>query len=179
MEKIRKFAKIRVWTGYLFLLVVIIFANPELSYLVVGTIFFVFGLIIRILAAGTLVKAEELVTGGIYQMTRNPLYLGSLFIGLGCSIMSNQPYLILLFFVIFIPIYSHMIKLEEEYLRQAFGREFEEYAARVPILFPAPGAPPGLLVNFSFKRYRANREFIGNIATLIVVTIIWLKYFYQ
>lgn len=178
MEKVRKFSKIRVWSGYIFLLVVILLAEPTLPNLVVGSIFFFFGLIIRILAAGTLVKADELVTGGIYQMTRNPLYLGSLFLGLGLTIMSNQPFLILLYFIIFIPIYNHMIKLEEDFLHRAFGMDFEEYAVRVPKLLPAPGAPPGLLVNFSLKRYKTNREFTGNIATLIVAIYIWLKFYY-
>jgi len=154
-------------------------AKPTLPFLVVGSIFFLFGITIRILAAGTLVKAEELIRGGIYQMTRNPLYLGSLFLGLGLTIMSFRPILIFLYFVIFIPIYYYMIHLEEDFLRGAFGKDFEDYASKVPRLFPAPGAPPGLLINFSIQRYKVNRELGGNLASLAIAVIIWLKFIYQ
>ena len=182
LDRIHKFSRFRVYTGHVFLLVIILMAKPAqpaLPYLVVGSIFFLFGMMIRILAAGTLVKAEELIRGGIYQMTRNPLYLGSLFLGLGLTIMSYRPLMILLYFVIFIPIYYYMIYLEETFLRSAFGKDFEDYAAKVPRLFPAPGAPPGLLVNFSIQRYKANRELGGNISSLAIALIIWLKFFYQ
>ena len=179
MEQIRKFAKIRVYSGYVFLLFVILLADPHQTYsinfLIVGSIFFVFGVLIRALAAGTLVKAEKLVTGGIYQMTRNPLYLGSLFLGLGLTIMSAQPLLILLYFAIFFPIYNKMIDMEEGFLSGAFGKDFEEYKTRVPKLFPGRGAPPGLGVNFSINRYGKNRELSGNIASIAVAVILWLK----
>lgn len=179
MEKIRKLAKIRVWTGYLYILVAILLAKPTSAFLVVGSIICIIGLIIRILAAGSLVKAEELITGGIYQMTRNPLYLGSFFIGIGITIMSGQLYLIILYFVIFIPLYHIMIKTEEGFLLSAFGKDFEDYVARVPRWFPAPGAPPGLLVNFSLKKYNANRELPGNLAIIVIALIFWLFWYLQ
>lgn len=183
MDQIRKFAKIRVLSGHIFLLIVILLADPSRTYflpfIIVGTIFFFFGLTIRILAAGTLVKAEELITGGIYQMTRNPLYLGSLFLGLGLTIMSAQPFLILLYFIIFLPIYNMMINIEEQFLANAFGKGFDDYRKKVPKLFPAPGAPPGLGVNFSWSRYRKNRELSGNIAFVLIAIILWLKMLYQ
>jgi protein-S-isoprenylcysteine O-methyltransferase Ste14 len=166
-----------------FLLFVVLLADPSrvyfLPFLIVGSVFFIFGLTIRILAAGTLVKAEELITGGIYQMTRNPLYLGSLFLGLGLAIMSAQSLLIGLYFIIFLPIYNMMINIEEQFLSGAFGRDFDEYRKKVPKLFPGRGAPPGLGVNFSFARYRKNRELSGNIAFIAIAAIIWLKMLYQ
>lgn len=167
----------------MFLLFVVLLADPSreysLPFLIVGSVFFAFGLTIRILAAGTLVKAEELVTGGIYQMTRNPLYLGSLFLGLGLTIMSAQSLLIVLYFIIFLPIYNIMINIEEKFLSNAFGRDFDEYRKKVPKLFPGRGAPPGLGVNFSFARYRKNRELSGNIAFLAMAVIVWLKMLHQ
>ena len=178
MEKIRKLAKIRVWTGYLYILVVIILARPSIHHLVAGSIFCIIGLIIRILAAGSLVKAEKLITGGIFQMTRNPLYLGSLFIGFGLTIMSGQPVLFILYFIIFLPLYHVMINTEEAFLRQAFGKDFEDYVKKVPRLLPGRGAPPGLFVNFSLERYHANRELPGNIAIVIVAVILWLMWYY-
>ncbi|MFH1516133.1 MAG: methyltransferase [bacterium] len=179
MEQIRKFAKVRVYSGYIFVLFVILLADPvqpySIHFLIVGSIFFLFGVLIRVLAAGTLVKAEKLVTGGIYQMTRNPLYLGSLFLGLGLTIMSAQPLLILLYFIIFFPIYNKMIDIEESFLSGAFGKDFDDYKKKVPKLFPGRGAPPGLGVNFSINRYSKNRELSGNIASLVIAIILWLK----
>jgi hypothetical protein len=179
LNRIRKYIRLKDCITYLFLVVVVLVAVPSARFLIVGSIFFCFGLLIQVLAAGTMVHLGDFVTGGIYRMTRNPLYFGGLFAGLGLTIMSADPVMILLYIIIFYPLLNTIINLEESFLADAFGRDFEEYRSKVPRLFPTTGAPPGLSVNFSFRRYSKNPELIGNIATAIIAVLLWMKYFYS
>ena len=179
MNRIRKFIRLKDLITYLFLVVVVLVAVPSVRFLIVGSIFFCFGLLIQILAAGTMVQFGDIITGGIYTMTRNPLYFGGLFAGLGLTLMSADPVMILLYIIIFFPLLNTIINLEENYLADAFGRDFEEYKSKVPRLFPTTGAPPGLGVNFSFKRYFKNPELIGNVTTVILAVLLWMKYIYS
>jgi protein-S-isoprenylcysteine O-methyltransferase Ste14 len=179
LDRIRKFIRLKDFITYLFLIVVVLVAVPSTRFLVVGSIFFCFGLLIQILAAGTMVRLGDFVTGGIYQMTRNPLYFGGFFAGLGLTLMSADPVMILIYMIISYWLLNTIINLEESFLADAFGRDFEEYKSKVPRLFPTTGAPPGLGVNFSFKRYFKNPELIGNIATVIIAVLLWMKFIYS
>src|SRR5258708_36638469 len=93
------------------------------------------GLLIRALASGHVRKNEALATSGPYLYTRNPLYLGSLLIGIGFAVAACSWWvgigLIIMFFAIYLP----GMRGEEEFLRQRFP-ELEESARRVPRLFP-------------------------------------------
>ena len=82
------------------------------------------------------VYADYLVQGGVFAHCRNPLYLGNFLILLGVGLASNS----LLFFttvIIFFPFaYWAIIAAEENYLRNKFGQEFENYCACVNRLLP-------------------------------------------
>lgn len=82
------------------------------------------------------VYAEHLVQGGIFAHCRNPLYVGNYLLLLGVGLASNS----LLFFCIAIPfftfVYWTIIAAEENFLRNKFGGEFEEYCRRVNRLWP-------------------------------------------
>ncbi len=75
--------------------------------------------------------ASTLVADGVYQLTRNPMYLGFAFMLLGLAIaLSNLPA------ALAVPAYvAYMNRLqilpEERAMRALFGSEFEAYAARV------------------------------------------------
>jgi protein-S-isoprenylcysteine O-methyltransferase Ste14 len=82
------------------------------------------------------VYAEELVQEGIFAHCRNPLYVGNFLVLVGLGFLANS----LLFFAIGLPfflvVYLAIISAEENYLRQKFGPQFDEYCARVPRIFP-------------------------------------------
>jgi len=82
------------------------------------------------------VYAEHLVQGGIFAHCRNPLYVGNYLILLGVGLASNS----LLFFCIAMPfftlVYRTIIAAEENFLRNKFGREFDDYCRRVNRLWP-------------------------------------------
>lgn len=76
-------------------------------------------------------SASSLVRSGIYRFTRNPMYLGLLFVLIGWALyLSNI--LALLFLPAFIFYMNRFqIEPEERALTDRFGQEFHEYASQV------------------------------------------------
>src|SRR6204780_1938831 len=107
-----------------------------------GAVVIVPGLLIRALASGHVRKNEALATSGPYAYTRNPLYLGSLLMGMGFAVAARSWWVGVLLVVMFFAIYLPVIRDEENFLRQKFP-EFEEYARRVPRMFPRIGPSSG------------------------------------
>src|SRR4029077_17960135 len=101
--------------------------RPTWRSIVSGAVVVLPGLLIRALASGHVRKNEALATSGPYAYTRNPLYLGSLLIGVGFAVAARSWWVGLALVVMFFAIYLPVIRGEEAYLRQKFP-EFEEYA---------------------------------------------------
>lgn len=76
-------------------------------------------------------KASSLVTGGLYLITRNPMYLGLLLILTGFAVLRGSPFnaILLLAFVAYLNTFQ--IRPEEERLAEIFGAEYLSYKARV------------------------------------------------
>ena len=127
--------RIRVPLGFVFAVLYFWLARPGWSFLLLGTLLVAPGLLIRGLASGHVRKNEALATSGPYAYTRNPLYLGSLLMGVGFAVAARSWWVGLALIVLFFAIYMPVIRDEESYLRQKFP-EFEEYARRVPRLIP-------------------------------------------
>src|ERR1700721_4364851 len=127
--------RIRVPLGFLFAVLYFWLAQPSWRWLAVAAIVVAPGLLIRALASGHVRKNEALATSGPYAYTRNPLYLGSLLIGVGFAVAAQSwgggIVLVVMFFAIYLP----LIRGEEAFLRKAFA-EFDAYAKRVPRMFP-------------------------------------------
>ncbi|MBI9077590.1 MAG: hypothetical protein JEZ02_19460 [Desulfatibacillum sp.] len=105
------------------------------------------GLAVRILTIGYIPKgtsgrgtsaiaAASLNTKGMYSVVRNPLYLGNALIWLGVSMLLRQWWVSLVFLMIFWVYYERIIYAEEEFLRDKFGDEFLDWAAKTPAFFP-------------------------------------------
>jgi protein-S-isoprenylcysteine O-methyltransferase Ste14 len=95
-------------------------------------IFFSFGLFVK---ADTGVvpfsEAKSLVTSGFYRITRNPMYLGMLFILLGAAFKFGSFSALLPIPLFVAVIHFNFILGEEEFLEEAFGEDFLEYKSRV------------------------------------------------
>ncbi len=78
------------------------------------------------------VYAEELVTRGFFNHSRNPLYVGNLLILLGLLVIWNAPIAYLIAVPFFLGGYVAIVAAEEAFLRRKFGEEYDAYAARVP-----------------------------------------------
>jgi protein-S-isoprenylcysteine O-methyltransferase Ste14 len=101
-----------------------------------GAVVSLLGLCMRIWATGWLRKDEVLTVQGPYALTRNPLYLGTLTLALGHSLMSGVPLAPILFPVLCFLLYLPTMREEEEFLALAHDAAYEEYRARVPLLLP-------------------------------------------
>jgi len=154
--------RIRVPLGFLFAVFYFWLARPNWRSMGLGAIAIVPGLLIRALASGHVRKNETLVTSGPYAYTRNPLYLGSLLMGIGFAIASRSWWVGVVLVAMFCVIYLPVIRGEEAFLRQKFP-EFGEYAQRVPRMLPRltqhssqeSEAPAG----FSLELYLKHREY--------------------
>lgn len=176
MEWSRVARRIRVPLGFVFAVLYFWLARPSWRSIGLGLILTAPGLLVRALASGHVRKNEALATSGPYAYTRNPLYLGSLLMGIGFCIAARSWWigvvLVLMFFAIYVPV----IRSEEEFLRGKFS-EFEEYARRVPRMFPRivparsndKGESGG---SFSMDLYLKHREYnalAGAVAMLAVL----------
>ena len=75
--------------------------------------------------------SSALVNTGVYRITRNPMYVGLVFILCGWCIYLNSP--AALFGVLGFILYIHVFQIlpEERALVTLFGEEFREYQSRV------------------------------------------------
>lgn len=126
----------RVPLGFLCAALTLFFARPSIRSLIAGALVATIGLALRAWAAGHIRKNSEVTVSGPYAYTRNPLYLGSLLLGVGFLIAAAQPLLVLLFAVLFFGIYLPVMRVEAEALQAKFGESFKRYAASVPLILP-------------------------------------------
>jgi protein-S-isoprenylcysteine O-methyltransferase Ste14 len=77
------------------------------------------------------VYAEELVTSGIFNHCRNPLYVGNILMLVGVGILSNSLLYALVFIPLFLFIYQAIVLAEENFLRGKFGEKYIAYCKKV------------------------------------------------
>lgn len=126
----------RVPLGFLCGAAFLFFARPTPKALMIGASVSLLGLALRAWAAGHIRKNAQLATSGPYAFTRNPLYLGSFFLGLGFTIAAGRLVLGLLFAALFLGIYLPVMRVESSTMAQLFGCDFEHYRRSVPLFFP-------------------------------------------
>ena len=83
------------------------------------------------------VGAPELCTSGPYSFTRNPLYLGNMFMYIGISIIAGAPNIILMISIIFsffLIQYTFIVSLEEETLTALFGEQYINYKKKSELI---------------------------------------------
>jgi protein-S-isoprenylcysteine O-methyltransferase Ste14 len=168
--------RIRVPLGFAFAVFYVWLARPTWRSLVLGTVLILPGLVVRALASGHVRKNEALATSGPYAYTRNPLYLGSLLIGIGFAVTARSWWVGALLVVMFFAIYLPVIREEEKFLRQKFP-EFEEYSRLVPRMLPrlaASGSPNAAGV-FSIELYMKHREWNALLGSLLLLGAVIIK----
>jgi protein-S-isoprenylcysteine O-methyltransferase Ste14 len=80
--------------------------------------------------------ANSLTTTGIYSLVRHPLYLGNFLIMFGFALLLHLWWLALLTTSIYALYYERIMLTEEAFLRERFGKQFEEWAAVTPAFIP-------------------------------------------
>jgi protein-S-isoprenylcysteine O-methyltransferase Ste14 len=80
-------------------------------------------------------EGHRLVTTGPYAVVRHPIYLGVIDFIIGSALYTNDVALLAVAFL-FIIYFVAQIRIEERFFATHFGREWLEYQARTPALFP-------------------------------------------
>jgi len=172
--------RVRVPLGFGFAAVFAIFSFPTWTSIWPGISIAALGILVRLWSTGYLRKHQELCVAGPYRWTRNPLYLGSFLIGTGFSIASANPWILLLFLILFLAIYVPVMRKEGWELVQAYGPSYQDYRERVPAFFPALRPLQNSTTrNFSVQQIILNREYkavLGflTISVFLLVKLKWL-----
>ncbi len=80
-------------------------------------------------------KPEKVITAGIYATVRHPQYLGWFASHLGFTFLFSGWYSLLFTPVVVVLLYLLARKEEQELIRE-FGKQYEEYQGKVPMLIP-------------------------------------------
>ena len=124
------------------------------------------------------VYAEELVTSGIFNHCRNPLYVGNILMLLGVGVLSNSLLYVAVIMPLFLIIYQAIVLAEENFLRGKFGASFDQYCSRVNRWIPSL---KGISTTFSSMTFKWRRWILKEYNTQYVwltgiVLILLLKY---
>ena len=141
------FFKYRSYTPIPIAILIIYFSSEQKPYCLLGLLMLLFGESIRIWAVSYAggktrtrkVGAPALCTSGPYAFTRNPLYLGNMFMYIGIALVAGAPniiFMISIIFSFFMIQYTLIVSLEEETLTNLFGEAYRNYKKNVPPIFP-------------------------------------------
>jgi len=164
--------RVRLRLGHIFIAVALIAApaTDHYAFIIAGAILVIYGELVRIASAGQIRKNTELATSGPYAYTRNPLYFGSLMIGLGVVTFTGHWLFLLIFLAILPAVYHLTILGEEEFLKRKFGEDYARFVSSTPRLIPLIKGwwPPTWFNGFDASQFKRNKE----IQTVYVMAVI-------
>ncbi len=121
------------------------------------------------------VYAEDLVTEGMFNHCRNPLYVGNILMLAGVGILCNSLLYMTVFIPLFLFIYQAIVLAEEKFLRSKFGAQFEAYCARVNRWLINPAGLSSTFNNHHFSAARwILKEYNTQFVWLVGITLILL-----
>lgn len=175
----------RVPLGFVCAGVFLLLAAPRPATLLVGGLVALVGLAIRAWSSGHIRKNDALAVSGPYAHTRNPLYFGSLLIGLGFTVAAAGRWWLLpvlggVFAALFFGIYLTVMRVEAATLKQLFGEDYERYARNVPLLVPRLTPYDdgrGARLKFDAGLYMRYREYRAALGLLAAWGLLALKSF--
>lgn len=143
----QKIFEYRSYTPIPFLVLMVLYENANIWSLIIGFLIAVLGELTRLWGvswAGSETRTTGTVGGaflivkGPFAHVRNPLYVGNILMYLGIGIMSFAlfPYLQIVALIFFSFQYYYIVKEEENYLRNTFSNEYENYCKNVPRFLP-------------------------------------------
>jgi protein-S-isoprenylcysteine O-methyltransferase Ste14 len=170
-------------------------SKPTPTSFAVGAVLVTIGAFIRVWAGGHLTRDQKLTTSGPYQYTRNPFYLGRLFLIIGFAIMSglsndfSKTYNIVIWAILlgalaffFLGYMPRKEKREGGRLKEMFGPDYEVWKSNVPQLFPRltpyvmnPRPWSRELFMGGDDQYTGNKELWTTIATFVLVGLVFLR----
>jgi hypothetical protein len=126
------------------------------------------------------VYAGRLIQGGLFGLVRNPIYIGNALIATGMTMYLSSPlgYFVLIPFFLFV--YQALVAAEEAYLRERFGKNYDDYCARVKRFVPRLKKIREAFVGIRFDWRRSLKKDLGTLTGLTIGLIlmpVWRSYF--
>ena len=141
-----------------------------------GILLVLFGFLFRVCARGhkeeKSSQGRSLVKDGPYALVRNPMYFGTLLIGIGAIAILFQFWTIFLFLAVFLLIYIPQVRKEEALLAAMFKEEYQEYSKAVPGYFPRIRSLLNLRKHLDLKLSWVKKELSSFIFTLLIILVI-------
>ena len=156
-------ARRRVPLGYLVGVVALWLAAPMARSLAMGAAIGAIGEALRMWASGHLEKGREVTSTGPYALTRHPLYVGSIIMGVGVAVAAHSVAVAVLVLAYLAITLTAAIRSEEAHLTDKFGGDYPAYRDGTA----SPGAR-----GFSVERAIRNREYralLGFLAVLLLL----------
>lgn len=123
------------------------------------------------------VYAQDLVTEGIFNHCRNPLYVGNILMLLGVGLMSNSLYFMIIVVPLFCFIYQAIVLAEENFLRGKFGPQYDLYTKKVNRWIPNFNGLAKTLgsMQFNWRRYIVNEynTVYLLLVSMLIVTVVY------
>ena len=73
------------------------------------------------------VSTQEIISTGIYGITRNPMYVGMALVQVGIGLAWGSAWIVALVPVVLAAVYATAVRPEEAYLEEKFGDKYLEY----------------------------------------------------
>ena len=141
-----------------------------------GVVLVLFGFLFRVCARGhkeeKSSQGRSLVKDGPYALIRNPMYFGTLLIGIGTTAILFQFWTIFLFLAVFLLIYIPQVRKEEALLAAMFKEEYQEYSKVVPGYFLRIRSLLNLRKHLDLKLSWVKKELSSFIFTLLIILVI-------
>lgn len=113
----------------------------HILFIVIGAALAILGLVFIVLARQEMARygqrtdpghpTSQIVTTGVFSISRNPLYLGAGLLLLGIAVITRLTWFFILILPTLIACHYILIAPEERYLLAKFGEEYARYTARV------------------------------------------------
>ncbi len=126
------------------------------------------------------VYAGRLVRGGVYGITRNPMYVGNGLIAIGMTMHFGSPLGYIVLIPLFLFVYQAIVSAEEAYLRGTFGAEFDDYEKSVNRYVPALSRVREAFAGMRYDWRRSIKKDLGTVVGLTIGLImlpVWRAYF--
>jgi protein-S-isoprenylcysteine O-methyltransferase Ste14 len=120
-------------------------------------------------------KIGHLITGGPYAYVRNPLYVGSILIGVGVCVTLGNLWAAFFGFIAFVWIYNCKIQEEEARIQNEWGEEYARYCASVPRWIPSWRPYEAAYGEWSWQGIVASKEWRTLIWTAVILLGFYLR----
>jgi len=133
--------KVKTASNLYFLITLLLYAYSIFLPIKTDTIWFIIGLLIFLpvmlfLITGLLnfatTPADELVTKGVYRISRNPMYVGDLLVSISIGIACLSWVFLLVAIVNFLLLRYYVVVVEEPCLAEKYGDTYRRYMNRTP-----------------------------------------------